>query len=479
MMDDVDDAELLRRYAREGAEEAFAELVRRHLGLVYGSALRRVNGNAALAEEVLQSVFSSVAHDAAGLEKKVAGGVALAGWLYVATRHAAANVLRAEVRRVRREQEAFVMSNLETNGGVGGAGGAMGASDDAVWTQVRPELEAVMDELSEADRDAVLLRFFEGKEFGEIGAVLRVSEDAARVRVNRALEKLRGLLAKRGVTSTAAALGGLLAGNAALAAPAGLASSVTGAALVSGVSAAAVSVNATSFLTFMSTTKIVVGVMGAVIFVGGFVLTLQIQANEALRKQTARLYAQVSELKQQLRESGATKAEAREAQPASSSGGAATIAQSLPARAGDADSEGRRIREKWGNVGRTTSAGAYETVMWASDRGDLDLLVTAFVLTDDQKKEAEATFNKLSDAQQKEYGSSEKMMALLFSSGTPTAFQVLSVTSLRPSEEVVKVRVWNNEGRANELELTFERHLDGWKARIPEWHMRKSMAKIR
>jgi hypothetical protein len=117
--------------------------------------------------------------------------------------------------------------------------------------------------------------------------------------------------------------------------------------------------------------------------------------------------------------------------------------------------------------------------MWASDRGDLDLLVTAFVLTDDQKKEAEATFNKLSDAQQKEYGSSEKMMALLFSSGTPTAFQVLSVTSLRPSEEVVKVRVWNNEGRANELELTFERHLDGWKARIPEWHMRKSMAKIR
>ncbi len=109
---------------------------------------------------------------------------------------------------------------------------------------MRPELEAALDELGEKDREAVLLRFFEGKAFGEIGAALRVSEDAARVRVNRALERMRGLLAKRGVTSTAVALGGLLAGNAAVAAPAGLAASVTGAGI----------------LTFMTTTKLVTGV---------------------------------------------------------------------------------------------------------------------------------------------------------------------------------------------------------------------------
>ena len=274
-----DDAQLLRRYAREGAEEAFAELVRRHLGLVYGSALRRVNGNAALAEEVAQSVFALVAHEASELEKRVVGGVALAGWLYAATKNAASNALRAEVRRVRREQEAFVMNELES----GGAGGLASADDAEVWAQVRPELEAVMDSLSVADRDAVLLRFFEGKAFGEIGAALRVSEDAARVRVNRALEKLRGLLAKRGVTSTAAALGGLLAGNAAVAAPAGMAASVTAAAALTtaagavagtamvgvsaglgsvgaGVSAAGVSGLGAGLLSFMTTTKLVTGV---------------------------------------------------------------------------------------------------------------------------------------------------------------------------------------------------------------------------
>ncbi|MGC4072719.1 MAG: sigma-70 family RNA polymerase sigma factor [Nibricoccus sp.] len=194
------------------------------------------------------------------------GGVSLAGWLYVATKNAAANALRAEVRRVRREQEVFAMNERETSGGVGGMPGG-GVSDEEVWAQVRPELEAVMDELGEWDREAVLLRFFEGRAFGEIGAMLRVSEDAARVRVNRALEKLRGLLARRGIKSTAAALGGLLAGNAAVAAPAGLAASVTGAALMSAgamASGAAAGVGAAGILSFMTTTKIVTGVACAV-----------------------------------------------------------------------------------------------------------------------------------------------------------------------------------------------------------------------
>jgi RNA polymerase sigma factor (sigma-70 family) len=273
MMDD--DAQLLRRYAREGAEEAFAELVRRHLGLVYGSALRRVNGNAALAEEVAQSVFASVAHEASELEKRVVGGVALAGWLYAATKNAASNALRAEVRRVRREQEAFVMSELES----GGAGGLASADDAEVWAQVRPELEAVMDSLSVADRDAVLLRFFEGKAFGEIGAALRVSEDAARVRVNRALEKLRGLLAKRGIRSTAVALGGLLAGNAAVAAPAGMAASVTATAVGTALTAGTASV--VGILSFMSAIKITVGVSGVVVALA--VGTAIHQANAARR----------------------------------------------------------------------------------------------------------------------------------------------------------------------------------------------------
>ena len=263
MMDD--DAQLLQRYARDGAEEAFAELVRRHLGLVYGSASRRVNGNAALAEEVTQTVFATLARET---EQVLRRGTVLAGWLFVATRNAAANAMRAEARRVRREQEAFLMHEIETSGAV----------SERAWVQLRPELEAVMDELGAADRDAVLLRFFEGRPFGEVGAALHVSEDAARVRVNRALEKLRGLLAKRGVTSTAAALGGLLAGNAAGAAPAGMAASVTGAALAAGTSVAVAigasagaavvggtaGVSVGSLITFMSTTKMVVGVLSVI-----------------------------------------------------------------------------------------------------------------------------------------------------------------------------------------------------------------------
>lgn len=306
-----DDAQLLRRYAREGAEEAFAELVRRHLGLVYGSAVLRVNGNVALAEEVAQGVFVEVAREAERLAEKVGGGVALAGWLYVATRNAAANVVRAEGRRVRREQEAFVMSERGMDGGADGLGvggrGRGGESDEAVWAEVRPELEAVMDELAEKDREAVLMRFFEGRAFGEIGAALRVSEDAARVRVNRALEKMRGLLMKRGVTSTAAALGGLLAGNAAVAAPVGLAASVTAGAVAAvgaalSVGAASAGVAGAGILSFMTTTKLVTGVACVVAAVAVGTAVYERNERRAAQEESARLASDARRLNRDLDE---------------------------------------------------------------------------------------------------------------------------------------------------------------------------------
>lgn len=125
---------------------------------------------------------------------------------------------------------------------------------EANWDAARPVLDAAMQQLGERDRAALLARFFENKSFGEIGTRLAASEDAARMRVERALEKLRGLLARRGVTSTAAALGGLLASEAAAAAPPGLAASVAGGALA-GASVATASTWAV--LQFMSTTKFI------------------------------------------------------------------------------------------------------------------------------------------------------------------------------------------------------------------------------
>ncbi len=249
----ADDTELLRRYATDRSEEAFTALVQRHLPLVYQAALRRTNGQVQLAEEIAQSVFLKLAQNAAGLQQHAV----LAGWLYVATRHAAATTMRAEQRRKHREQEAQVMSDAS----------AMDTAGPG-WERLRPELDSVMDELGETDRNAILLRFFENRAYAEIGRKLEVSEDAARMRVDRALDKLRAHLVRRGITSTAAALGGLLAAQSAVAAPAGLATAVTGSVLGgAGLSTAAAGGGAA--IAFMTTNKIVMGIVVSAALVAG------------------------------------------------------------------------------------------------------------------------------------------------------------------------------------------------------------------
>jgi len=237
-----DDAELLRRYAATRAEDAFAELVRRHLDGVYSAALRRVGGDTHLAEDVAQQVFVALAQKAGRLSCHPV----LAGWLHAATRHEAAHVVRYERRRKAREQEAQTMYDVNSE-----------AAPEVDWSRVAPVLDEALDRLSEAERTAVLLRFVERRPFGEIASALRLTEDAARMRVNRALDQLRGLLARRGIASTAAALSLALTNHAVVAAPASLASAVTGASLAAapiGASAAA------SVLSFMSTTKATLGI---------------------------------------------------------------------------------------------------------------------------------------------------------------------------------------------------------------------------
>jgi len=215
-MTPLEDAELLRCYAADRSEAAFVELVRRHLGPVYAFALRRVGGDAHLAEDVAQVVFTTLARKAASLaDRQVLGG-----WLCRAAHFAARDMVRAERRRRARESEAQTMHDISTD---------TGAEID--WEKLHPVLGETMGELNDDDRDAVWLRFFEGRSFAEVGARLRLTENAARMRVERALDKLHGALARRGVTSTAAALGGALTRQAAVAAPARLAASVTGAAL--------------------------------------------------------------------------------------------------------------------------------------------------------------------------------------------------------------------------------------------------------
>lgn len=209
-----EDSELLRRYAEERAEDALAEIVRRHVGLVYHAALRQA-GDAALAEEVTQVVFADLARKAGGL----AGRASITGWLYTSTRFAATKARRGEQRRRAREQEIFAMQALTHD------------SPAADWERLRPLIDEALHELDERDREAVLLRFFEGRPLAEVGAALAVSEEAARKRVARALDELQGLLARRGITSTATALVLAMSAQAGAAVPAGLAASVMAGAL--------------------------------------------------------------------------------------------------------------------------------------------------------------------------------------------------------------------------------------------------------
>jgi RNA polymerase sigma factor (sigma-70 family) len=215
-----DDMALVREYAASQSEPAFAELVARHLNFVYSSALRRT-GDAQLAGDVAQAVFIILARKAGSL----GAGTVLTGWLYRTTQFAAADAVKQHRRRQQREQEAFMQSHLNSGGDASSP-----AAGEEIWKQIAPVLEAALDQLNARDRDAVLLRFFANKKLAEVGRALGVSEDGARVRVNRALDKLRQLFAKRGVDSTADAITSSIAANSIQVAPVALAAAVTAAA---------------------------------------------------------------------------------------------------------------------------------------------------------------------------------------------------------------------------------------------------------
>ncbi len=197
----MDDIELLAQYAQHNSEEAFATLVARHVNLVYSVAMRHVS-NPHQAEEITQAVFIILAKEARGLSKRTV----LSGWLYQTARLTAANFLRTEIRRTHREQEAYMQSILNE-------------TESDAWPQIAPLLDTAMAGLGEKDRNAIVLRFLESKNFRDVGTALSASEDAAKMRVNRAVEKLRKFFTKHGVTLSAAAIATTVSANSIQAAP--------------------------------------------------------------------------------------------------------------------------------------------------------------------------------------------------------------------------------------------------------------------
>jgi uncharacterized protein (TIGR03435 family) len=212
----TDDADLLKAYTTRNAEDAFTELVGRHVGLVYSAALRQVH-DPHLAEEVTQAVFIILARKARTMSRHAT----LSGWLCRVAHFVSRDALRAERRRRHRE---LIAVNVE-------------APTDQGWTQIAPMLDEIVAQLSDKDRSAIVLRFYEQKSLGEVGAALGVDADAAQKRVSRALEKLRKYFTKRGVSSTAAMLAGAISANSVSAAPAGLAQTISAGAVAKGAAA--------------------------------------------------------------------------------------------------------------------------------------------------------------------------------------------------------------------------------------------------
>jgi RNA polymerase sigma factor (sigma-70 family) len=448
-MSPPDDAELLRRYARERSEEAFAALVERHLDAVYGVALRQARGDTHLAKDITQVAFTALARKAAALTKRAV----LGGWLYRTTRFAARDAIRVEVRRRKREQEALRMEEC-----------APTASADVDWEALRVVLDDAMTELRDSERDAVWLRFFQGQTFSEIGEQLRIGESAARMRVNRSLDLLHVALSRRGVTSTTAALAAALTHQPVVAAPIGLGAKIAANAMVAAASSAGAA-GALSFLA-MSNMKIGVAAVTALVIAGS--IGVELRANRLLKADLRAIGP--ADVVGARKESTLLAAEV--AQRAAIDPAVAEIAR-LQARAATLRARPDGVLDSTlkpasahQNVGRATPQAAHETLIWALLARDLDALGSFVTFADDSDAARAAFMAQFSEAVRSRYRTPERLCAaaLLGTDGQTTgvhaddAFQFLGVDGhvggdgVRFGQE--RLRAWSRSAKGEEHERT-------------------------
>src|SRR5690242_13842288 len=268
---------LLADYAENGSESAFRELVSRYLNLVYSVAVRLVDGDTHLAEDVAQIVFTDLARIARTLSKDVM----LGGWLHRHTCFVAAKTMRSNRRRQFRERQAVEMNVQQDHSA-------------ANLSEVAPVLDEAINQLGAKDRAAILLRFFEQRDLRSVGEALGASENAAQKRVTHALEELRSMLKRRGLALSAAGLATALAGEAVTAAPPGLAVSIASAALTGAATAGGTGL---TLLKLMTMTKLKAGIVAAVAVAGvATPLAMQHQTQTRLRAENQSLRQRVDDL---------------------------------------------------------------------------------------------------------------------------------------------------------------------------------------
>ena len=339
-------------------------------------------------------------------------------------------------------------------------------------------LNEVVEELGTPDRDALLLRFYEQRPFREIGDTLRLSEDAVQKRVERALEKMRAGLVRRGITSTAVALAVMLQNNAVAAAPVGLTGTITQGALA----AAGVASGATAVFQLMSIAKIQLTVVAALVVAGVTTLTLQhrqstrlgeeISALQRENQQLARSSAENKRVQTELTSLRAEHAEnvrlrgeldALKAKPAAQTAGPASSPRPL---------DPMRSLEALHNVGNATPAAALESLIWAKENLDVATLSKLFSITPDVKKKLEAIFAEFPEAERTKHGIStpEEMLAFFFAGlAKPySGLQIAEQHEIDSDNMAFRVVLQLRNGGTNKPDFLFHQSVDGgWQWVMP------------
>ena len=367
----MDDHELLRDYVNQHAQEAFRQLVERHLGMVYAAARRMVR-DAHLAEEVAQNVFVLLSQKAASLKPPLV----LAGWLYNSSRHLAMHAVRTEQRRRQREEKAAAMQISDS-------------SPDL--SQVLDQVEGAMARLEAEDRDTLVLRYFEDRSLRDVGAELGVSEDAARMRVNRAVEKIRSLLEADGIRITSVLLVSALAASTAAVVPSALAATIT-AAVTSAAAATTATYAIISTMNWINA-KSITAVLAAAVLTGTGTYLVQQQRVAQLRTENAQLITQREQLAANNKQNDAPIAPAQTPDPertrdanellrlrnevgqlrrqlaerAAQTGGTANTRAPAPSRASVAGTY--LPKERLADAGFATPEAGLQTVAWAIMNG--------------------------------------------------------------------------------------------------------------
>ena len=262
----MDDLRWLAEYVENGSEQAFEQLVNRHIHLVYSAALRQVR-NRDVADDVVQAVFIALARRAPKLRRESS----LAPWLLLTTRYIALDALRAQTRRQRHETKAAEMAQEASRQ----------SEDESLWEKMAPHLDAALASLNVQDRTAVTLRYFQQMSLKEVAEATGVSDEAARQRLHRATVRLRAFFVRQGLTMPLASIGPIIAQHAIRTAPSGLAASATSAATGGKSASAGAATLAKSFLNSskakvllmaISKTKVIVAAAALIALSGGAVV---------------------------------------------------------------------------------------------------------------------------------------------------------------------------------------------------------------